>query len=48
MKQVIFADFNNRDREGCLRLNAVGTINDLAKFSVQLRDGIRIFVSDGD
>lgn len=45
---MIFADFNNRDVEGFLRLNTVGTVNDLAVQSIVLRDGLRLSVSDGD
>lgn len=45
---LIFADFNNRDEEGYLRLNTVGTIADLKKFSIALEDGLRLRVSDGD
>ena len=45
---TIFADFNNRDRDGCIRLNTVGTVADLARFSIQLKDGLQLSVSDGD
>jgi hypothetical protein len=45
---TIFADFNNRDKDGCLRLNTVGTVADLARFSILLKDGLQLSVSDGD
>lgn len=45
---TIFVDFNNRDMDGCLRLNTVGTVADLAKFSIHLKDGLQHSVSDGD
>ena len=45
---MIFADFNNRDVDGLLRLNTVGTINDLATQAISLEDGLRLMVSDGD
>jgi hypothetical protein len=45
---MIFADFNNRDVDGFLRLNTVGTINDLELKSIALHDGLRLSVSDGD
>lgn len=44
----IFADFNNRDRDGRLRLNNVGTTSDLSLNSITLSDGLRLMVSDGD
>ncbi|MEH2329162.1 hypothetical protein [Nostoc sp.] len=35
----VFADFHNADAEGRLRLNSIGTIEDLANQSIELRDG---------
>jgi hypothetical protein len=35
----IFADFHNADAEGRLRLNCIGTIEDLANQSIELQDG---------
>ncbi|QHG19767.1 hypothetical protein [Nostoc sp. ATCC 53789] len=35
----VFADFHNADAEGRLRLNCIGTIEDLANQSIELRDG---------
>ncbi|BDI18574.1 hypothetical protein ANSO36C_43760 [Nostoc cf. commune SO-36] len=35
----VFADFHNTDGEGRLRLNCIGTIEDLANQSIELRDG---------
>ncbi|MEH1870594.1 hypothetical protein [Nostoc sp.] len=35
----VFADFHNADAEGHLRLNCIGTIEDLANQSIELRDG---------
>jgi hypothetical protein len=35
----VFADFNNADEEGRLRLNCIGTIEDLASQKVELQDG---------
>jgi len=49
MKQTtIFADFNNRDVDGCLRLNTVGSMADLATCSIRLEEGMELSVSDGD
>jgi hypothetical protein len=35
----VFADFNNADEEGRLRLNCIGTIEDLARQKIELQDG---------
>jgi hypothetical protein len=35
----VFADFRNADTEGRLRLNCIGTIEDLARHRVELQDG---------
>ncbi|BAZ49276.1 hypothetical protein NIES4103_18880 [Nostoc sp. NIES-4103] len=35
----VFADFHNADAEGRLRLNCIGTIEDLANQSIELQDG---------
>ena len=38
----IYADFHNADEQGRLRLNCVGTIKDLARYRVELRDGEKV------
>ncbi len=38
----IYADFHNADPEGRLRLNCVGTIEDLSRYQVELRDGEKL------
>ena len=35
----VFADFHNADTEGRLRLNCIGTIEDLARHHIELKDG---------
>ena len=35
----IFADFHNADEQGRLRLNRVGTIEDLSRQNIKLEDG---------
>jgi hypothetical protein len=35
----VFADFHNADSQGRLRLNCVGTIEDLASQNIGLQDG---------
>ena len=39
-KPKVFADFHNADRQGRLRLNCIGTIEDLAQQQIVLRDGV--------
>ena len=36
----IYADFHNADAQGRLRLNCVGTVEDLACQQIALRDGL--------
>ena len=40
----VYADFQNADSQGRLRLNCVGTVNDLARQQVQLREGLGVMV----
>ena len=35
----VFADFHNADFRGRLRLNCIGTVEDLARQSIELQDG---------
>ena len=35
----VFADFHNADAQGRLRLNCIGTVEDLAQQQIVLRDG---------
>lgn len=39
-KPRIFADFHNADVQGRLRLNAIGTVEDLSRQQVALSDGL--------
>ncbi len=45
-RPTIYADFNNADSRGCLRLNCVGTIQDLSEQGLQLRDGLPLTLHD--
>jgi hypothetical protein len=45
---TIYADFNNRDESGFLRLNCDGTLSDLTSKSIVLYEGLQLSVSDGD
>jgi len=38
----VFADFHNADTQGRLRLNCVGTVEELARQGIALRDGLRL------
>lgn len=39
-KPKVYADFHNADVQGRLRLNCVGTVEDLAQQQIVLRDGL--------
>lgn len=43
---VLYADFNNADARGRVRLNGVGTVRDLGRLGLQLRDGLSVRVHD--
>jgi hypothetical protein len=45
-KPIIYADFNNADRAGRLRLNCAGTIEDLSRQGIQLREGMHLTLHD--
>jgi hypothetical protein len=43
----VYADFHNADAQGRLRLNCVGTVEDLARQGITLREGMSLlFYSD--
>ena len=42
----VYADFMNADPQGRVRLNGVGTLNDLGDAGLRLVDGLRILVHD--
>jgi hypothetical protein len=47
MTKPVYADFHNADPHGRLRLNTVGTIEDLARQQIELCDGLILtFYSD--
>ncbi|MBX9583581.1 MAG: hypothetical protein K2X87_25040 [Gemmataceae bacterium] len=43
---TLYADFNNADAEGRVRLNGAGTLSDLARLGVRLRDGLPLTIHD--
>ena len=45
---AIHADFMNADPRGRLRLNTVGTVEDLGRLGVRLTEGLRIVVHDDE
>jgi hypothetical protein len=45
---TIYVDFNNVDADGFVRLNTVGTTNDLARLNIGLFDGLRLQASDSE
>jgi hypothetical protein len=48
MKPRIYADFNNADRKGRVRLDCVGTLEDLSKQQVNLREGLILTLYSDD
>ena len=44
---MIFCDFNNTGSDG-VRLTCAGTLADVANRDLELRDGLRLNVGDGD
>lgn len=45
---TIYADFNNADEEGYVRLNADGTARDLTQQGIVLEPGLSLLLADGD
>jgi hypothetical protein len=45
---LIYADFQNADAQGRLRLNCVGTVKDLARQQVQLSEGLLLILYSDD
>jgi hypothetical protein len=43
---LVYADFMNADPQGRVRLNGVGTLNDLGDSGLRLADGLRILIHD--
>jgi len=45
---LIYVDFQNADPQGRLRLTCAGTINDLARYGLQLREGLQLELYSDD
>src|SRR5207245_6390857 len=48
VKPKVYADFHNADANGRLRLNCVGTVEDLARLGITLRDGMPLTLYSDD
>jgi len=46
MKIRIYADFNNRNEDGFVRLTVVGSERDLTKYETSLTEGINVILYD--
>lgn len=44
----IFADFNNADRKGRIRLNTNGSLSDIKLLKIELIDGKKVMLDDDD
>ena len=44
----LFADFNNADRQGRVRLNTNGTFADIKKLKLELKEGMQVLLHDDD
>jgi hypothetical protein len=47
-KPRIYADFHNADSQGRIRLNCVGTVEDLSQQQVELREGLILTLYSDD
>jgi hypothetical protein len=47
-KPKVFADLHNADTQGRVRLNCIGTIEDLARQQIVLRDGVCLTLYSGE
>jgi hypothetical protein len=44
----IYADFNNADSRGRIRLNTEGTFRDLQEMGIKLEEGIEVLLDDDE
>ena len=47
-KPRVYVDFHNADPQGRVRLNCIGTLEDLARQHVELRDGLALTLYSDD
>ena len=48
MTDIVYVDFNNVDSFGRVRLNSIGTTNDIQKLSLRLAEGLLLIISDNE
>ena len=48
VKPRVYADFHNADAQGRLRLNCIGTMEDLSRHQVELREGLVLTLYSDD
>lgn len=44
--KTIYADFNNVDEEGCIRLNCTQTLNDIETQAIKIKPGLKLNLTD--
>lgn len=44
----IFADFNNADQQGRVRLTTNGSLADIRRLNLELKDGMQVFLDDDE
>lgn len=44
----LFADFNNANTKGRLRLTTNGTLADIKRLNLELKEGMQVFIDDND
>jgi len=47
-RPTVYADFQNADSRGRVRLNCIGTIRDLAEKRIALEEGLSLTLSDDE
>lgn len=47
-KPKVYVDFHNADSQGRLRLNCIGTVEDLSQKQVELREGLPLTLYSDD
>ena len=46
--RTIFADFNNADRYGRVRLNTKGTFEDIDRLKIEFKENMKVLLDDKD
>ena len=47
-KLKVYADFQNADRQGRLRLNCIGTVQDLSRYQIKLQEDLVLTLCSED